>query len=103
VSRERFSPFQDSIRAAVDYRCQAAPDQSTHPAVRSRYARKLPIAQHRFRQTDRDLVSFATKDTRTKRLVETFGTTSTFETSPTLQGHFTPTNFSLRSADGWFR
>lgn len=36
-----------------------------------RYARKPPIAQHRFRQADRAAVRFQTKDTRTKQLVET--------------------------------
>jgi hypothetical protein len=36
-----------------------------------RYARKPPIAQHRFRHADREWVRFETKDTRSKQLVET--------------------------------
>jgi putative transposase len=40
--------------------------------------RKPPIAQHRLRQTDRDLVTFETKDTRTKRIVETRYATADF-------------------------
>ena len=40
-----------------------------------RYARRPPIAQHRFRQADRHAVRFMTKDTRTKQMVEdTYGT-----------------------------
>jgi hypothetical protein len=35
-----------------------------------RYARRPPIAQHRFRQIDRQEIRFVTKDTRTKQLVE---------------------------------
>ena len=36
-----------------------------------RYARRPPIAQHRFRKIDREEIRFVTKDTKTKRLVET--------------------------------
>jgi hypothetical protein len=36
-----------------------------------RYARKPPIAQHRFRHADREWVRFETKDTRSKQLLET--------------------------------
>jgi len=45
-----------------------------------RYARKPPIAQHRFRHADRESVRFETKDTRTKQLVETaYRTTESLE------------------------
>lgn len=36
-----------------------------------RYARRPPIAQHRFRTITADTISFRTKDTRTKQTVET--------------------------------
>ena len=36
-----------------------------------RYARRPPIAQHRIRKIDREEIRFVTKDTKTKRLVET--------------------------------
>ena len=36
-----------------------------------RYARRPPIAQHRFRYFDRNVVTFVTKDTRTRRIVQT--------------------------------
>ena len=36
-----------------------------------RYARRPPIAQHRFREISHQEIRFATKDTRTKRMVET--------------------------------
>ncbi len=36
-----------------------------------RYARRPPIAQHRFRAISRQEIRFVTKDTRTKRTVET--------------------------------
>ena len=40
-------------------------------AYAGRYARRPPIAEHRFRKIDRQVVRFLTKDTRTKRMVET--------------------------------
>ena len=43
-----------------------------------RYARRPPIAQHRFRQIDRQGIRFMTKDTRTKRMVETTYTPAEF-------------------------
>ena len=43
-----------------------------------RYARRPPIAQHRFRKIDRQEVRFLTKDTRTKQNVMTHYTTSEF-------------------------
>ncbi len=36
-----------------------------------RYARRPPIAQHRFQKIDPEEIRFVTKDTKTKRLVET--------------------------------
>ncbi len=51
-----------------------------------RYARRPPIAQHRFREIDRQEVRFLTKDTRTKRTVITRYTTSEF--LATLADHF---------------
>ncbi len=43
-----------------------------------RYARRPPIAQHRFRAIDRQEIRFVTKDTRTKRKVETTYTPADF-------------------------
>jgi hypothetical protein len=43
-----------------------------------RYARRPPIAQHRFRAVGRQEIRFVTKDTRTKRIVETTYTPSDF-------------------------
>ena len=43
-----------------------------------RYARRPPIAQHRFRTIGRQAICFMTKDTRTKRLVETTYTPAAF-------------------------
>ena len=43
-----------------------------------RYARRPPIAQHRFRTITRQEVRFMTKDTRTKRTVETTYTPAEF-------------------------
>lgn len=43
-----------------------------------RYARRPPIAQHRFRAINRQEISFVTKDTRTKRTVETKYTPADF-------------------------
>ena len=43
-----------------------------------RYARRPPIAQHRFRKIDRQEIRFVTKDTRTKRTVETTYTPAEF-------------------------
>jgi len=40
-------------------------------AYAGRYARRPPIAQHRFRRIDREEIRFLTMDTRTKRMVET--------------------------------
>ena len=50
-----------------------------------RYARRPPIAQHRFRQIDRQEIRFLTKDTRTKRAVTTKYSTADFLT--TLADH----------------
>ena len=50
-----------------------------------RYARRPPIAQHRFREIDRQKIRFVTKDTRTKRMVETTYTPAEFLT--TLADH----------------
>ena len=50
-----------------------------------RYARRPPIAQHRFRELDRQEIRFVTKDTRTKRMVETTYTPAEFLT--TLADH----------------
>ena len=54
-------------------------------AYAGRYARRPPIAQHRFREATRQNVRFLTKDTRTKRLVETAYSTPEFLT--TLADH----------------
>ncbi len=54
-------------------------------AYAGRYARRPPIAQHRFRQADRQAVRFSTNDTRTKQWVET--TYSTPEFLATLADH----------------
>ena len=43
-----------------------------------RYARRPPIAQHRFRTISRQEIRFVTKDTRTKRNVETTYTPAAF-------------------------
>jgi len=43
-----------------------------------RYARRPPIAQHRFRKIDRQEIRFLTKDTRTQRAVETTYTPAKF-------------------------
>ena len=43
-----------------------------------RYARRPPIAQHRFRKIDRQEIRFLTKDTRKKRIVETTYTPAEF-------------------------
>ncbi len=43
-----------------------------------RYARRPPIAQHRFRAISRQEIRFVTKDTRTKRTVETTYTPAEF-------------------------
>ena len=43
-----------------------------------RYARRPPIAQHRFRHIGRDEIRFVTKDTRTQRRVMTRYTTADF-------------------------
>ena len=43
-----------------------------------RYARRPPIAQHRFRTINRQEIRFVTKDTRTKRTVETTYTPAEF-------------------------
>ena len=43
-----------------------------------RYARRPPIAQHRFRKMDRQEVRFLTKDTRTRQMVETTYTPAEF-------------------------
>ena len=43
-----------------------------------RYARRPPIAQHRFRQINRQEIQFLTKDTRTKRTVTTRYSTADF-------------------------
>jgi hypothetical protein len=43
-----------------------------------RYARRPPIAQHRLRVIDRQEIRFVTKDTRTKRTVETTYTPADF-------------------------
>ena len=43
-----------------------------------RYARRPPIAQHRFRKINREEIRFVTKDTKTKRLVETTYTPAAF-------------------------
>ena len=43
-----------------------------------RYARRPPIAQHRFRTITRQEIRFVTKDTRTKRTVETTYTPAEF-------------------------
>ena len=43
-----------------------------------RYARRPPIAQHRFRTISRQEIRFVTKDTRTKRTVETTYTPAEF-------------------------
>ena len=50
-----------------------------------RYARRPPVAQHRFREIDRQEIRFVTKDTRTKRTVETTYTPAEFLT--TLADH----------------
>ena len=50
-----------------------------------RYARRPPIAQHRFRHIDRHEIRFVTKDTRTKRRVMTRYTMPDFLT--TLADH----------------
>ena len=52
-------------------------------AYAGRYARRPPIAQHRFRETGQ-AIRFATKDTRTKRMVDT---------------HYTPVDFIATLAD----
>ena len=43
-----------------------------------RYARRPPIAEHRFRTIGRQAICFVTKDTRTKRVVETTYTPAAF-------------------------
>ena len=43
-----------------------------------RYARRPPIAQHRFQHIDRHQIRFLTKDTRTKQMVITHYTTADF-------------------------
>ena len=43
-----------------------------------RYARRPPIAQHRFRKIDADEVTFSTRDTKTKQVVETRYTMTEF-------------------------
>ena len=43
-----------------------------------RYARRPPIAQHRFRKIDGQEIRFVTKDTRTKQIVETTYTPGKF-------------------------
>ena len=43
-----------------------------------RYARRPPIAQHRFRTINRQEIRFVTKDTRTKRTVDTTYTPAKF-------------------------
>lgn len=50
-----------------------------------RYARRPPIAEHRFREIDRQEVRFLTKDTRTRQTVETVYFTAEFLT--TLADH----------------
>ena len=50
-----------------------------------RYARRPPIAQHRFRAISRQEIRFVTRDTRTKRAVETTFTPAEFLT--TLADH----------------
>ena len=50
-----------------------------------RYARRPPIAQHRFRKIDGQEIRFVTKDTRTKQMVETTYTPAEFLT--TLADH----------------
>jgi hypothetical protein len=47
-------------------------------AYAGRYARRPPIAQHRFRMFDRQEIRFVTKDTRAKRIVETVYTPDAF-------------------------
>ncbi|MBI3784822.1 MAG: transposase [Deltaproteobacteria bacterium] len=47
-------------------------------AYAGRYARRPPIAQHRFRTIGCQEISFVTKDTRTKRRVETTFTPADF-------------------------
>lgn len=47
-------------------------------AYAGRYARRPPIAQHRFRHCDRQSVRFVSKDTRTKRVVVTDYQTADF-------------------------
>ena len=54
-------------------------------AYAGRYARRPSIAQHRFRQADRQVVRFSTRETRTKRWVETTYSTPDFLT--TLSDH----------------
>jgi hypothetical protein len=50
-------------------------------AYAGRYARRPPIAQHRFRHVDRQAVRFVTKDTRTKRVLKTeYGTAEFLDT-----------------------
>jgi hypothetical protein len=56
-------------------------DKAHFLAYAGRYARRPPIAQHRFRHVDRQTIRFVTKDTRTKRVVETaYGTAEFLET-----------------------
>src|SRR5438128_12118304 len=43
-----------------------------------RYARRPPIAQHRFRKIDADEVTLSTRDTKTKQVVETRYTMTQF-------------------------
>ena len=50
-----------------------------------RYARRPPIAEHRFREINRQEVRFLTKDTRTRQIVETVYSTAEFLT--TLADH----------------
>ena len=59
-------------------------------AYAARYARRPPIAQRRFRATGPDDVRFLTKDTRTKRTVQTRYTPAKFLA---LLGHHVPDRY----------
>ena len=59
-------------------------------AYAARYARRPPIAQRRFRATGPDDVRFLTKDTRTKRTVQTRYTPAEFLA---LLGHHVPDRY----------
>lgn len=68
--------IQSARRWIIDVKCFQTKAHVLRYA--GRYARKPPLAQHRLRDADGQVVRFSTKDTRLKRVVDTTYTTEAF-------------------------